>query len=52
MSPLNVIVIAFLLADSISACDLLLTVKTKATFAKTHLIKVFFKYHSLAYSAH
>ena len=48
MLPLKVIGISFLPADSISACDLLLTVKTRATFAKIHLIKVFFKYHSLA----
>ena len=52
MSPLKVIDIVFLPSDSISACDLLLMVKAKATFAKIYLIKAFFKYHSLAYSVH
>ena len=52
MSPLKVIDIVFLPSDSISACDLLLMVKAKATFAKIYLIKAFFKYHSLAYSVY
>ena len=52
MSLLKVLGIAFLPADSISACDLLRAVKAKANSCKFLFDRSFFKYHSSAYFVH